>query len=284
MNKTLMISCAALALAAPALASGGTSGGGGGTKTTTTSGGGGTSGGGITTTTGGGGTTTTGGGGGGGGGGGTALFQTTGLFVTNAPKIGEASVTGVVSWRQAGTFTINGVPLTDGGTGVWSVDPAGPQPVLGPDRILHLVATPAGAKPGVNRALDVQCPNEEVLTMSIPEGSSLVAPTTLTVTWGETLPGNSLTALARMYSAGITLSGYDPATQAYPLGGGALADIGTGIGPDGSAVGPTGVFLNVSPTTAPAWEFEMSYPGPYAQDGVDDAGTCFMKIRKFFSN
>ena len=120
--------------------------------------------------------------------------------------------------------------------------------------------------------------------MSTPEGSGLFAPSTLNVSWGETLPGNPALALTRMYNAQITLSGYDPATQAFPLGGGAIQSWQTLTQPGVGDIGPTGFTLTVSPTAAPAWMFEMTYPGTYVQDGADDVGVCFMKIRKFFSN
>jgi hypothetical protein len=121
--------------------------------------------------------------------------------------------------------------------------------------------------------------------MSTPEGSSLVAPTTLNVSWGETLPGNAAFALNHMYNPQLTLSGYDPATQFFPLGGGAVELWQTVIQPGVGVFGPTGFTLNVVPTTAPAWMLEMTYPGPFVEDAGDqgDLGVCFMKIRKFFS-
>jgi len=114
-----------------------------------------------------------GGAGGGGGGGGKLQIATRGLFVVDQPRLGEANITGYLIAQLAGgggtpadtVVTLNGVrlvPMPGTVAGYFIVDPAGPQPALGPDGFLHLVASSVSANN--TRQLNLPCSQPVVET------------------------------------------------------------------------------------------------------------------------
>jgi hypothetical protein len=141
--------------------------------------------------------------GGGGGGGGDVskavrLGTDLGLYVVDLPFPGEASVSGWVlaSVDKAGTpsdmvVTINGTPLVHPpgmAALIFVVDPNGPQPAVGADNMLHIVASSASLR--ASRQMDLKCPARAVVASAPGIGSNLGGAGTLDMAW-TALPQNT---------------------------------------------------------------------------------------------
>jgi hypothetical protein len=211
------------------------------------------------------------------GGGGGLQIATTGLYVLDAPGPGEPSIAGGVLVVGSGhtaapadtVVTLNGVVLA-GGLGQFHVAATGPQPSLGPDRTLHLVASSASARQ--SRALDLACPASITITTTPSAGSSLAGVSTLDMSWATQFPQNAPSVINFFDPAQASLYAYDPATGA--------------VGP-GTAVtlyqpAPLSVSLSTFPTTT-AYRAELRYLGIYLLDG-NSGGVCGLAERFAFSN
>jgi len=226
------------------------------------------------------------GGGGGGGGGGKLQIATRGLFVVDQPRLGEANITGYLIAQLAGgggtpadtVVTLNGVrlvPMPGTVAGYFIVDPAGPQPALGPDGFLHLVASSVSANN--TRQLNLPCSQPVVETTDPVAGTSLQVTTQLNVSWSPAFPQNValVTNGSFMDPPQIMLAGYDPSTG-QPVGGSTnLLFLDQTL---------TNVTVPVTHTTAPlGYILELKYPGTYVLDG-NSGGVCGRVIRKLFTN
>jgi hypothetical protein len=244
---------AALAVSGSAMAKGGVGGGGGG-----------------------------GGAGGGGGGGATNVLLGTdlGLYLVDLPFPGEATVSGWVLARLSSgstpadmVVTINGTPLVHPAglaSLIFVVDPNGPQPSIGADNMLHVVASSASNK--ASRQMDLQCPARAVVATSPGAGSNLGGAGTLDMAW-TALPQNTNFALIGNYipNPSATLYSYDLAT-------------GTPVGAVSQAAGvnqsSTSTSLSVGPSASSGYIAELSYPGVHQiTDPTDAGGWCGRKQR-----
>ena len=221
-----------------------------------------------------------GGGGGGGGGGGNAMQISTrdGLYVVDQPVPGEASMAGFVLASQSGSgatpvdtvVTVNGVALIHkpGAAPPWFiVNPEGPQPAVGADGFLHVVATSTSAR--ASRVLNLACPVRVVVTTSPPIGSSLTGATALDMAWTLFPQNAALTSGSSGITFGIDvpqaiLSNYDVATGTI---GPRLATFQMYDQTTQSAQ------LAVQPTASTGYVAELSYPGIYVLDG-NSGGYC----------
>jgi hypothetical protein len=210
------------------------------------------------------------------------------LFFNDTPAAGQPVISGLVLVALVGTqgaapppdtvVTLNGVALVHAVLGGavsprhFTVDPAGPQPTIGADGFLHLVASSATG--GLSRELNLACPPAIAVTLAPPPTSGLAGVSSVRLDW----PAGSLPVQGRDFSAfGLnppqaSLEGLDPAT-------GALSFIAnpTLLAPD--AVGAT---LAVAATAAPAYAVELRYPGVFFLDG-ETGGACGRTQRFPFS-
>jgi len=208
--------------------------------------------------------------------GGGLQLATTGLYVLDAPGPGEHSIDGTILVVGSGhtaapadtVVTLNAVALV-GSSGYFHVAPTGPQPSLGPDGFLHIVASSASTKQ--SRALDLACPAPIAITTTPAAGSSLTGVSTLVMAWTTQFPQNVSTVLNFFDPARATLSAYDPATGA----------LGAGTGVTLYQPAPLSVSLATFPTTT-AYRAELRYPGLYLLDG-NSGGVCGLAERFAFS-
>ena len=208
--------------------------------------------------------------------GGGLQLATTGLYVLDAPGPGEPSIDGSILVVGSGhtaapadtVVTLNGVTLV-GSSGTFHVATTGPQPSLGADGFLHIVASSASAKQ--SRALDLACPAPIAITTTPPAGSSLTGVSTLVMAWTTQFPQNVSTVLNFFDPARATLSAYDPAT----------GTLGAGTGVTLYQPAPLSVSLATFPTTT-AYRAELRYPGLYLLDG-NSGGVCGLAERLPFS-
>jgi hypothetical protein len=170
-------------------------------------------------------------------------------------------------------ITLNGTPLRRLGAGpaAFGIDPANP-PKLGPDNILHLVATSVS----VNGLLtmDVPCGQPVPVTTAPPVGSSLRGVATLNASWAP-LPQNPTVQPGSLFQPPfISLFGYDSvngATFNSPSQG--LSDASTGTS------------VTVPAMTTPGYMLELSYPGVFVlANGEGSHGVCVRKVRVFYTN
>lgn len=217
-----------------------------------------------------------GGGGGAGGGGGGAMQVATqhGLYLVDLPQPGEASVQGFVLASLSGSHatpadtvvTVNGVALmhAPGLAAAWFiVDPQGPQPALGADGLLHIVASSASAK--ATRALDLACPVRVVVASDPAPGSSLGAAAALDIAWTP-LPQNVplfITGSFSMDPPAAHLFSYDLAS----------GTIGAFVGQSFLGQDATSTSIAVQPSASSGYLAELRYPGVYNLDG-NSGGYC----------
>jgi hypothetical protein len=216
-----------------------------------------------------------GGGGGGGGGGGSMQVATQqGLYVVDMPQPGEASMSGFVLALMSGSFatpadtvvTVNGVRLihAPGLAAAWFiVDPNGPQPSVGVDNMLHIVASSVSAN--TKRQLDLSCPARVVVATSPAPGSSLTGAATLDMAWTAFPQNGSLVTTGNfgLQPPTATLFSYDIASgtiQGY-IGGNWLSQLSTSTS------------IPVLPTASTGYVAELRYPGLYKLDG-NSGGQC----------
>lgn len=199
--------------------------------------------------------------------GGGLQLATTGLYVLDAPGPGEPSIDGTITVVGSGhtaapadtVVTLNGVALA-GGAGRFQVAPTGPQPALGADGFLHIVASSASTRQ--SRALDLACPATIAITTSPAPGSSLTGVATVDLSWTTPFPLNAQAVINFFDPARATLNPYDPTT----------GTIGPGTGVTLFQPAPLSVSLTTMPTTT-AYRAEVRYPGVYLLDG-NSGGVC----------
>jgi len=214
------------------------------------------------------------------GGGGGMQISAPGVFVVDIPGPGEASMIGTYSayliyaalsggkGTPADTVvTVNGAALVHApglAPGYFKLDPSGPQPALGADGFLHVVATSASAK--ATRNFDVACPARLVETSAPAPGMSLAGVTALAVAWSP-FPANPAGG------PGLRLRAYD------------LAKGTTGTVLSGGAVGIdwTAASLPVVPTASTGYVSELTYSGVYRLDG-NSGGVCGRVLRYTYTN
>jgi hypothetical protein len=227
------------------------------------------------------------GGGGGGGGGGhggganVSIGTDLGLYLVDNPFPGEAAISGWVLARlTTGTIpadfvvTINGVRLVHPpgmASLIYVVDPNGPQPSVGADNKVHIVASSASNK--ASRQLDLTCPARAVVATSPGIGSNLGNVGQLDMAW-TALPQNTNYALIGHYIPypTATLSSYDLATGA-PMGTVSQATL------DQTS---TGTSLPVAPGAGTGYVVELAYPGVHVTDEQDAGGWCGRKQRYLY--
>jgi hypothetical protein len=222
-----------------------------------------------------------GGGGGGGGGAKMQIATSNGINVIENPSPGEVSMTGFVEAALAGSgltpsdtvVTLNGVPLVHapGLAPAWfQVDPAGPQPTVGADGFLHIVASSQSARS--TRTLNLPCPAHIDVTTVPTEGSSLSGVSTLSLSWSTPLPQNSAAVLNFFEPPSAVLSSYDLTTGAV-TGGISFASFSQlAMGAD----------LSVLPSNSSGYRVAFTYPGIYVLDG-NSGGVCAIQERFVFS-
>ena len=217
-------------------------------------------------------------GGGGGGGVNMTLGTDLGLYLVDMPFPGEASVGGWVLARlSTGTIpadivvTLNGTPLVhppELAALVFVVDPNGPQPSIGADNMLHIVASSASYK--ASRQLDLQCPARAVVASSPGIGSNLGGAGMLDMAW---------TALPQNFEFNL-IGGYIPyptaTLYAYDLAAGAAVGTVSQATLDQSS---TGTSLPVGASASTGYIAELAYPGVHKTDEKDAGGWCGRKQR-----
>jgi hypothetical protein len=198
-----------------------------------------------------------GGGGGGGGGAKMQIATSNGINVIENPSPGEVSMTGFVEAALAGS-------------GLTPSDPAGPQPTVGADGFLHIVASSQSARS--TRTLNLPCPAHIDVTTVPTEGSSLSGVSTLSLSWSTPLPQNSAAVLNFFEPPSAVLSSYDLTTGAV-TGGISFASFSQlAMGAD----------LSVLPSNSSGYRVAFTYPGIYVLDG-NSGGVCAIQERFVFS-
>lgn len=205
--------------------------------------------------------------------GGGLQIATRGLYVLDTPAPGEPSISGSILVVGSGhtaapadtVVTLNGVTLAAIGGGQFGVAPTGPQPSLGADGFLHIVASSASTKQ--SRALDLACPARIAITTTPAPGSSLTGYATLDMSWTTPFPQNASSVLTFFDPAQASLVGYDPATGVITAGSGQTL----------YQPAPLSVSLATFPTPA-AYRAEVRYPGIYLLDG-NSGGVCGLAER-----
>jgi hypothetical protein len=209
--------------------------------------------------------------------GGGLQLATTGLYVLDAPGPGEPSIDGGILVVGSGhnaapadtVVTLNGVALAGGAGGRFHVAPTGPQPALGADGFLHIVASSASTRQA--RQLDLACPALIAMSSSPAPGSSLTGVTAVTVSWTTPFPQSAAAVINFFDPARASLNPYDPATGA----------LGPGTGATLFQPAPLSVSLPTMPT-ATAYRAEVRYPGLYLLDG-NSGGVCGVAERFAFA-
>jgi hypothetical protein len=197
-----------------------------------------------------------------------------GLYLVDMPQPGEAAVQGFVLASLAGSHatppdtvvTVNGVPLIHAPGLVpafFVVDPLGPQPAVGVDGLLHIVATSASAR--ATRALDLACPARVVVASSPAPGASLGGSATLDMAWTP-LPQN----VALFITGSFSMDPPRAMLFSYDLASGAL---GPFVGQSFLDQDSTSTSIAVQPTTTTGYLSELRYPGVYKLDG-NSGGYC----------
>jgi hypothetical protein len=213
----------------------------------------------------------------------------TGLYVVD-PGVGEISIQGAtpgsvplvsVSLNKGAppadtTITLNGVKLVrwaGNPTLQWTVDPAGPQPIVGSGGFIELVASDGS---GRQRQMVLQCPSDLSMLSSPAIGSSLSNNSSVQLSFASTVVLNpaGIAALAGVFPSAM-LVGYNPATGAVVRGALGQALIGAG------QLGVTVPIL--ARTTAPQYLMDVRWPGPWQQDGETGA-FCGLAKRWTYAN
>lgn len=197
-----------------------------------------------------------------------------GLYLVDLPMPGEASMSGFVLAALAGSYatpadtivTVNGVQLIHApglAAMYFIVDPAGAQPALAADGMLHITASSASAKS--TRTLNLTCPARAVVTTSPAAGASLAGAGALDMAWSA-LPQNVNLFIAGSFSM-------DPPTArlfGYNLATGAAGEF---VGGSDLSQSSLGTSIPVGPTTSTGYISELRYPGVYLLDG-NSGGYC----------
>ena len=228
--------------------------------------------------------------GGGGGGGGSMHIDARSIYVIDHPQPGETSMDGepggvgvLVLAMLSGSgatpadtvVSIDGVPLIHApglAPAYFKINPAGPQPALGADGILHVIASSASAK--ASRQLDLPCPVSVTEGSSPAPGASLAGVPTLNMGWGA-IPWDQ-GPVAGGPTVTARLRSYDLATSAVgaPI---------SGTSSNGSAISAS-LPVPVLPVTA-GYLSELIYLGVYTLDaGLGSGGVCGRILRLTYAN
>jgi len=203
----------------------------------------------------------------------------TGLFVVDHPLAGEPSVAGFVLVIGGGLaaapadteVTLNGVTLVHApglAAGYFAVDPTKPQPELGADGYLHLLASSPSTK--AQRALNLACPDPVPVTTMPAPGTSLAGVATLALSWTAALPVN----MPVFQNAGLV----PPVTVSLW----AVDDTRHATALDGHWLTTASASATLSVQPAPGYVAELRYPGVYFLDG-NTGGICGRTIRASFT-
>jgi len=201
----------------------------------------------------------------------------TGLYVAD-PAAGELVVQGATAGSPplilvnldkgkppADTLvTLNGVALVrwpGNPDFMWTLDPSGPQPVVGTGGFIELVATSGG---GRQRQLILQVPGDVVTNSSPAIASSLAGSSSLAITFSASLTLNppGIPGLAGVYPT-ASLLGYDPASRLIPSGAHGQSLVGAG---------QLGVVVPItSSTDTTQYLLDLRWPGLWQPDGETGA-------------
>jgi hypothetical protein len=205
-----------------------------------------------------------------------------GLYLVD-PAAGEPTVQGfvVVTLGPVGgvpslpadiVVTMNGVPLLQDpklNGSFFRVDPAGPQPSIGTGGQMVLVASatdPTSGKP-IQRTLVLPCPSDIPVVATPSPGSTLTEADVHAVSTSDVNFNAGVPIMAQTFPQAI-LFGYDPATRSlFPSGS-----------PNNIVPGPIDVTVPVTPTAAPAYLFDLRWPGQFILDG-QTGGFCGLAKR-----
>jgi len=174
------------------------------------------------------------------------------------------------------TITLNGVKLVRWAGNPqlqWTVDPAGPQPIVGSGGFIEIVATDGT---GRQRQMVLPCPSDLALLSSPSIGSSLASISTVQISFASTLVLNpaGIAGMAGVFPS-ATLLAYNPSTRAVTRGALGQALIGAG---------QLGVTVPIVGRTAgPAYLMDVRWPGPWEQDGETGA-FCGLAKRWTYTN
>jgi hypothetical protein len=232
---------------------------------------------------------------GGGGGGRFEIGAPLGLYIDpnppgNAASGAGSSVTGsvVVTYTRAAlapagtTVTVNGTPMHDQGNSFFSVDPAGPQPVVVPGQPITLVASLPASKgvAAITRTLVLPCPSDIDVTSTPAAGSSLAGLSSVHISSTANLNLNASLGLPNSLPVQILggqspraiMFGYDTTTRAVSgTSGTAFSYLGLGSGLNGF---DSDVSFG-TPTSGNAYIMRLTWPGTYTIDG-QSGGLCGM--------
>jgi hypothetical protein len=215
----------------------------------------------------------------------------TGIYVVD-PAVGEIAIQGATSGSPAfvvvnldklpppadTTVSLNSVLLVraSGLSASWTVDPAGPQPIVGTGGFITLVA--ASASNGSQRQLILPCPSDIAMTSTPPIGSSLAGHASVQVAFAASLVLNppNIPGLAGVFPQ-ATLLGYDPNTGRLPLGN---------LGGSAVGAGQLGVTVPIStPATTSQYLMDIRWPGLWVPDGDGETGAfCGLAKRWTYLN
>lgn len=185
-----------------------------------------------------------------------------GLFVLDPPYAGEPSLEGSVQVELNGAappadtvVELNGIRLVPhaGGSSVhsyYAVDPSGPQPALDAGGYLTVTARTGS----LVRSVPLACPTDILVYASKPAGASLSGVGSLEFTWGADLMRNPENPIPSDYYASAMLRGLDLAARALDEG-----VVSHQLVPQGAR----GVKVDVGPTAASGYAFELRWSGPY---------------------
>jgi hypothetical protein len=217
------------------------------------------------------------------------IGSATGLYVVD-PGTGEIALQGAtagsvplvsVSLNKGNppadtTITLNGVKLmrwAGNPLAQWTVDPAGPQPIVGSGGFLEIVATDGT---GRQRQMVLPCPSDMAMPSSPAIGSSLASISTVQISFASTLVLNpaGIAGMAGVFPS-ATLLAYNPSTRAVTRGALGQALIGAG---------QLGVTVPIVGRTAgAAYLMDVRWPGPWEQDGETGA-FCGLAKRWTYTN
>jgi len=162
------------------------------------------------------------------------------------------------------TVTLNGVQLirwSGNPDFIWTLDPAGPQPVVGAGGFIELVATTASG--GRQRSLVLPVPADLTLGSDPAPGTSLGTAASLTLTFPASLVLNppGIPGLAGVYPEAFLL-GYDPATRTLVSSSYGQALIGAG---------QLGAIVPVTAAASGQYLLDLRWPGLWQPDGETGA-------------
>lgn len=200
-----------------------------------------------------------------GAGNGLVIATLQGLFALDPPMAGEPAFDGVVQVDLNGAapppdtvVELNGVPLVphEGSSPVhsyYAVDPAGPQPALDAGGYVTVTARTGS----LVRSVPLPCPTNIVVYASRPAGGSVSGAGSLEFTWGANLMRNPENAIPSDFYANASLRGLDLASRTMEEG-----VLSHKLVPHGAS----GLKIDVGPTAASGYAFELRWSGRYVME------------------